>query len=289
MESNLKNFTAVMKMPQTQEYLEGVLGERKGTFVSTLTALVSNDKKLQECTPATLMYATLTATALNLPIDKNLGLAYVIPYKNTKKGIVEAQFQLGAKGFIQLAMNSGQFTRINVTDVRDGELKSIDRLSGDIVFEWDNSPERINKGVIGYAAYFRLLNGFEKTMYMTKEEIEHHALRYSQTYASKNDYVKMNSTWSTNFDAMAQKTVIKRLLSKYAPLSIEMQTAIKADQSIQREAGNYHYADNDKKSARASKLADVAEHNADIFDDVEAVEVDDSEQQTTDNNNDKKQ
>lgn len=278
--SNLKNFNAVIKLPQTQDYLDSVLGERKSTFISTLTALVSNDKKLQECTPVTLMYAALTATALNLPIDKNLGVAYVIPYKDNRKGISEAQFQLGAKGFIQLAMNSGQFSRINVTDVREGELVGIDRLIGDTTFKWDNSPERSEKPVIGYVAFFRLLNGFEKSLYMTKEEIEQHALRYSQTYASKNDYVRKNSTWTTNFYAMAQKTVLKRLLSKYAPLSIDMQTAIKADQSIQREAGNYHYADNDKHQAMAG-LSELAAENAEDVDSEEVTEDNNDTQETT--------
>jgi recombination protein RecT len=286
--SNLKNFNAVIKLPQTQDYLDSVLGERKSTFISTLTALVSNDKKLQECTPVTLMYAALTATALNLPIDKNLGFSYVIPYKDNRRGISEAQFQLGAKGFIQLAMNSGQFSRINVTDVREGELVGIDRLSGDTTFKWDNSPERSEKPVIGYVAFFRLLNGFEKSLYMTKEEIEQHALRYSQTYASKNDYVRKNSTWTTNFNAMAQKTVLKRLLSKYAPLSIDMQTAIKADQSIQREAGNYHYADNDKHQAMAG-LSELAAENAEA-EDVESEEVtDNNEEQNTTNDEKTKQ
>lgn len=267
--SDIRGFNAVIRSQNTQAYLADVLGEKKETFVSNLTALVSNDKKLQECEPVTLMYAALTATALDLPLDKNLGFAYVIPYKNNKERKTEAQFQLGAKGIKQLSIRSGQFLKMNVTDVREGEIASRDRMSGDITFAWLDDEERAKAKVIGYLAYFKLVNGFDKQLYMTVDEIKAHATRYSQTYSSKNDYVRGSSKWTTDFDKMAEKTVMKLLLSKWAPLSVDMQTAFKADQSVQRDSGQYSYVDNDKGEAK-SKLAEIAEDNADA---VEVEEV----------------
>lgn len=159
-------------------------------------------------------------------------------------------------------MRSGQFTKIHATDVREGEKKSANRLTGDYTFEWiDDDAERMTKKVIGYVAYFRLVNGYTKTLYMSVEEVEAHARRYSMTYSSKNDYVRKQSKWTTDFDAMAKKTVIKRLLSQEAPLSVQMKTAIQADQSVQREAGAYSYVDNDREATKA-EIAERAKERA---------------------------
>lgn len=276
--SNLKEFNLVIRNQNTQAYLQDVLGEKKETFVSNLTALVSNDTKLQECKPVTLMYAALTATSLDLPLDKNLGFAYVIPYKNNRERTTEAQFQLGAKGIKQLAIRSGQFIGMNVTDVREGEIAGRNRMTGEMTFNWiEDDEEREKAKVVGYLAWFKLVNGFEKTKYMTVEEIKAHATRYSQTYSSKNDYVRKNSKWATDFDKMAEKTVMKLLLSKDAPLSVEMQTAFRADQSVQREEGKYIYSDNGNEAAK-SKLTELAEDNADVKnDEAEYEEVNETE------------
>ena len=276
--SNLKEFNLVIRNQNTQAYLQDVLGEKKETFVSNLTALVSNDTKLQECKPVTLMYAALTATSLDLPLDKNLGFAYVIPYKNNRERTTEAQFQLGAKGIKQLAIRSGQFIGMNVTDVREGEIAGRNRMTGEMTFNWiEDDEEREKAKVVGYLAWFKLVNGFEKTKYMTVEEIKSHATRYSQTYSSKNDYVRKNSKWATDFDKMAEKTVMKLLLSKDAPLSVEMQTAFRADQSVQREEGKYIYSDNGNEAAK-SKLTELAEDNAEVKnDEAEYEEVNETE------------
>ena len=276
--SNLKEFNLVIRNQNTQAYLQDVLGEKKETFVSNLTALVSNDTKLQECKPVTLMYAALTATSLDLPLDKNLGFAYVIPYKNNRERTTEAQFQLGAKGIKQLAIRSGQFIGMNVTDVREGEIAGRNRMTGEMTFNWiEDDEEREKAKVVGYLAWFKLVNGFEKTKYMTVDEIKAHATRYSQTYSSKNDYVRKNSKWSTDFDKMAEKTVMKLLLSKDAPLSVEMQTAFRADQSVQREEGKYIYSDNGNEAAK-SKLTELAEDNAEgKNDETEYEEVNETE------------
>lgn len=240
--STLKRFNACIASEQTQNYLQQVLHERKSSFVNNITALVSNSANLQECVPMSLVYAGLKATALDLPLDPNLGFAYVIPFKNNKKGVTEAQFQIGYKGFIQLAIRSGQFLLINVTDIREGELKGEDILTGEMSFS--RVPDRESKPVVGYAAFFKLTNGFSKTMYMTVGEVKAHAGRYSQTYSSKNEYIRKASKWATDFDAMAKKTVLKLLLSKYAPLSVEMQNAIQNDQAVIDDQGEAQYLDN---------------------------------------------
>lgn len=240
--SDLTQFNRTITNPKTQEYLQNVLSEKKNSFVNNITALVSNNQKLQECEPLSLMYAGIKATALDLPLDANLGFAYVIPFRNNKENKVEAQFQMGYKGFIQLAIRSGQFKTINVTEVKEGELIEWDMLSGEVKFK--ALPNREELKTIGYAAYFRLTNGFEKTLYSTVESIEKHAKKYSQTYSSSNQYVQKSSKWNTDFDAMAKKTVLKLLLSRFAPLSVEMQSAIINDQSIITEKGN-KYVDND--------------------------------------------
>ena len=124
--SGLRSFNEFVASPRTQEHLAQVLGEKKGSFVNNLTALVANNRMLQECEPMGLMYTAIKATALNLPLDPNLGLAYVLPYRNNKLGITEAQFQIGYKGFVQLAIRSGQFAKIAVRDVREGEIVNYD-------------------------------------------------------------------------------------------------------------------------------------------------------------------
>lgn len=271
--TGLKLFNQTITSPSTQKYLADVLGERKGSFVNNLTALVANNAQLQECQPLTVMFAALKATALNLPLENSLGMAYCIPYKDNKRGVTVAQFQLGYKGFKQLALRSGQFAVIpNATDVKEGELKSRNRLTGECVFEFiEDDEKRAKAKTIGYASYFRLLCGAESTFYMSIEEMQAHATRYSQTYRSKTEYIKKSSKWTTDFDDMAKKTVIKLNLSKNAPLSVEMQDAIRADQSVMYEANKYEYTDNEKESLiDAQKASQVAS----MFNDFEDVTSD---------------
>lgn len=271
--TGLQLFNQTITNPQTQKYLQDVLGERKGSFVNNLTALVANNSQLQECNPLTVMFAALKATALNLPLENSLGFAYCIPYRDNKNGTTVAQFQLGYKGFKQLALRSGQFAVIpNATDVKQGELVSRNRLTGECIFEFiDDDVEREKLPTIGYASYFRLLNGAESTYYMSKDEMVAHAKRYSQTYRSQKDYIRNSSKWTTDFDDMAKKTVIKLNLSKNAPLSVEMQDAIKADQSVMYEENKYEYIDNDNDMEKQMIDAQKAQEVAKIFTDFEEV------------------
>lgn len=238
----LQAFNGFMMNPNTQDYLKSVLKEKSASFMNNMVALVANNRALQSCKPASIMYVGLKATALGLPLDQNLGFAYAIPYKDNKAGETVAQFQMGYKGFIQLALRTGQFSTINATDIREGEISSINRLTGEITFT--DVPDRAGRKIVGYAAFFRLTNGFRKTLYMSVEEITEHAKRYSQTF--KSEYTRKSSKWTTDFDAMATKTVLKLLLSKYAPLSVEMQElreAITADQASFGDNGEIDYID----------------------------------------------
>ena len=257
--TGLKLFNQTITNPSTQKYLSDVLGERKGSFVNNLTALVANNVMLQECEPYTLMFAAMKATALNLPLDNSLGFAYVLPYKDNKRGITVAQFQLGWRGFVQLALRTGMFKSINATEIREGELVGRDRLSGELKFKFvENDEERAKLPIVGYVSHFRLLNGYESVFYMSKTEVEEHAKRYSQTYRSTNPKVKAASKWTTDFDMMALKTVTKLNISKNAPLSVELKDAMQADQSVMYERNKYDYVDNDDEvdMAKAQAVAD---------------------------------
>lgn len=280
MSSNLQLFNKTISNPKTQDYLQQVLAEKKSAFVNNITALVANDVKLQACEPISLMYAGIKATALDLPLDANLGFAYVIPYNNRKAGKTEAQFQMGYKGFIQLAIRSGQFKTLNVTDVKEGELKEVNLLTGEIAFE--AQPNRAELKTIGYVAYFRLINGFEKTLYMDAKEMDKHAKTYSQTYSSKNDYVRKASKWTTDFDAMAKKTVIKLLLSRYAPLSVEMQTAITSDQAVMDDKGTHYIDHTTAEEAVAEEITENAnQEEIDIPEEAEEGQPTEEQQEET--------
>jgi len=248
--SNLALFNQTITNERTQKYLTQVLGEKRASFVNNITALVSNSANLQECEAISVLYAGIKATALDLPLDPNLGFTYVIPYKDNKAGKTVAQFQIGYKGFIQLAMRSGQFKTINVRDVREGEITGEDFISGEMQFKKIDDNREAAK-IIGYVAYFRLINGFEKMNYWTIEELQLHGKRFSQTFK------KGFGLWKDDFDSMAKKTAIKLLLSKYAPLSIEMQGAIISDQAIINEKGA-EYIDNQQDDSKDNeKVADI--------------------------------
>ncbi len=215
-----KSLKGLMSHPSTKEKFENMLGERTQGFFVSISNAVNGNALLQKADPNSIIMAAAVAASLDLPIDPSLGFAYIVPYGN------QATFQLGYRGYIQLAQRSGQFKTINVTDVREGEMAGRDHLTGEIAFTWLPDDERITAPIVGYIAFFRLLNGFEKSFYMSKEEAHRHAVTYSQTF--KKGFGK----WKDDFDAMAKKTVIKLLLSKYAPLSIQMQRAVISDQSL---------------------------------------------------------
>lgn len=236
----------LMCQVDVKKRFEDILGKKAPGFISSVIN-VAKSPSLTDAEPNSIMASAVVAATLDLPIDPNLGFAYIVPYNDKKQGKI-AQFQMGYKGFIQLAMRSGQYKTINAAPVFENDLKKINRLTGEI--EFNDNPEPSTK-IVGYVGYFRLINGFEKALYMTREELEIHGKKYSQSYKSNKDWVVKQSLWTTDFDSMATKTVLKLLLSKYGPMSIEMQTAIKSDQaSFNKDVingdidGNINYPDN---------------------------------------------
>lgn len=236
----------LMCQVDVKKRFEDILGKKAPGFISSVIN-VAKSPRLADAEPNSIMASAVVAATLDLPIDPNLGFAYIVPYNDKKQGKI-AQFQMGYKGFIQLAMRSGQYKTINAAPVFENDLKKINRLTGEI--EFNDNPEPSTK-IVGYVGYFRLINGFEKALYMTREELEIHGKKYSQSYKSNKDWVVKQSLWTTDFDSMATKTVLKLLLSKYGPMSIEMQTAIKSDQaSFNKDVingdidGNINYPDN---------------------------------------------
>ena len=213
--NQMKNLLANQGM---QNLFADALNENKDRFLASIIDLYNGDSYLQGCNPKEVAMEALKAATLNLPINKSLGYAYIVPYKN--KGKLTPQFQIGYKGYIQMAQRSGQYKALNAGIMYEGMEVKRDFLRG--TFEIIGEPK--SDKVIGYFAYFQLLNGYEKAVYMTKDEVTEHAKRYSQAYGS--DY----SPWKKQFDEMAQKTVIKRLLSKYGVLTTEFQDAIKDEE-----------------------------------------------------------
>lgn len=213
--NQMKNLLANQGM---QNLFADALNENKDRFLASIIDLYNGDSYLQGCDPKEVAMEALKAATLNLPINKSLGYAYIVPYKN--KGRLTPQFQIGYKGYIQMAQRSGQYKALNAGILYEGMEVKRDFLRG--TFEIIGEPK--SDKVLGYFAYFQLLNGYEKAVYMTKDEVTEHAKRYSQAYGS--DY----SPWKKQFDEMAQKTVIKKLLSKYGVLTTEFQDAVKEEE-----------------------------------------------------------
>jgi len=228
----IDSLKSTLAMPSVQEQFKNALAEGAPLFIASLIDVYGSDANLQRCNPAAVTREALKAAVLKLPIAKSLGLAYIIPYKESRKegdSWVKhdvPQFQLGYKGFIQLAIRSGQYRYLNADCIYEGEHVNRDRLTG----ETSIAGERTGSNAIGYFAFFETLNGFRKCLCWTKEEVEVHAKRFSKSYSGK------SSPWQTDFDAMAIKTVLKALLSKYGMLSIDMVRAITDDDYDRKEA-----------------------------------------------------
>lgn len=227
--------------PMVQEKLKELVGKNAPAFATSVLQIVNSNSMLVNADPKTIFSAACMAATLNLPINNSLGFAYIVPFQNRKAGTIEAQFQLGYKGFVQLAQRSGQFERIAAVPVYEGQLLTANPLLG---YEWDWSIKPQGQP-IGYVAFFKLINGFTAELYMSREEVTAHASKYSQTFK------KGFGVWKDQFDAMALKTVLKLLLSKQAPLSIEMQTATLADQAVVRdvETNDFDYIDHQESIA----------------------------------------
>lgn len=255
--------TAYLNQDAVKAQINSILGGKRGTaFISSIVSAVQATPALQECTNPSILSAALLGESLNLSNSPSLGQFWIIPYNNKKKGVKEAQFQLGANGFKQLAMRTGQYKDIDFIAIHEGEYKGRDKFTGKQVFEFlEDDDERDSLPVIGYLAYFELLNGFRKSVYWTKNKMEAHADKYSMAFdldtyrkiqegkIPQEDMWKYSSYWYSNFEGMAEKTLIKHLLSKWGILSTELITAIDADMAVIHEDGTKDYVDTEKYAA----------------------------------------
>lgn len=215
-----------------------MLGNKAAGFMSSIINVTNNNTMLQECDPQQIIACAAVAASMDLPIDPNLGFSYIVPYRE-KGGKPKPQFQMGYKGYIQLALRSGQYKNMNAAEIYEGELVRYNRITGDVEFDPD---AKASDKVVGYVSFFRLINGFERYLFMTVDQMRAHAKRYSKSYD------RPTGPWKTNELEMSLKTVLKLNIAKYGILSIEMQRAVLSDQAVVHELGdgefNYEYVDN---------------------------------------------
>lgn len=229
---------SLLKTPGIKARFEDILGKKAPGFMSSIISAVNANQALKACDPRTVIASAAVAAALDLPINPSLGFAHIVPYSG------KAQFQMGWKGFVQLGMRSGQYERMNVSEVYEDEIDFWNPITGEFKLreqsEWHQRSGNQRDKIVGYVAFFKLLNGFQMYLYMTKAQVEAHGKEYSRAYS--------NGPWKTKFDAMAKKTVLKLLLSKFGILSIEMQKAIQTDQAIVHEGERLEFADSNNPS-----------------------------------------
>lgn len=255
--------TAYLTQDAVKNQINKVVGGKNGTrFVSSIVSAVQTTPALQECTNPSILSAALLGEALNLSPSPQLGQFYMVPFKNKKKGVTEAQFQLGYKGYIQLAIRSGYYKKLNVLAIKEGELIRYNPLEEEIeVSLIEDDIEREETPTAGYYAMFEYENGFKKSMYWSKKKMLAHADKYSAAFSAKSlelleagkipdsEKRKYSSFWYKDFDGMAMKTMLRQLISKWGIMSIDLQTAIDKDMAIIREDGTADYVDHQQETA----------------------------------------
>ena len=240
-----QTFSAFLATDAMKKKINEMVGGEKGQqFVTAIISAVSANPQLAECDNASIVSAALVGQALNLSPSPQLGQFYMVPFNDSKRGCKVAQFQIGYKGYIQLAIRSGQYKKLNVLAIKKGELKKYDPLNEEIEVQLIEDEEvRETEETIGYYAMFEYLNGFRKTLYWSKEKMEAHAIKYSMGYRAKKGY----TFWEKDFDGMAYKTMLRQLISKWGIMSIDltMQKALESDMAVINDNGSYDYIDNE--------------------------------------------
>ena len=256
------SLTAYLTNDAVKNQINKVVGGKNGTrFVSSIVSAVQTTPALQECTNNSILNAALLGEALGLSPSPQLGQFYMVPFKNNKKNCKEAQFQLGYKGYIQLAIRSGYYKKLNVLPIKEGELIRYDPLNEELEVDLiEDDILREEAETIGYYAMFEYENGFRKTLYWSKKKMQAHADKYSSAYSLKiagdiaqgkipeKDMWKYSSFWYKDFDAMAMKTMLRQLISKWGIMSIDLVQAIDADMAVIHEDGTAEYVDNSENS-----------------------------------------
>lgn len=255
--------TAYLTNDAVKNQINNVIGGKNGTkFISAVVSAVNNNPALQECTNQSILAAALLGESLNLSPSPQLGQYYMVPFNDKNKGKV-AQFQLGYKGYIQLAIRSGQYKKLNVLAIKEGELIRFDPLEEEIEVRLiEDEEERENAPTIGYYAMFEYTNGFKKAMYWSKKKMEAHALKYSKGYQAKKGY----TFWEKDFDGMAFKTMLRQLISKWGIMSIEMASAMDSDMAVINEDGTKDYVENE------TDVIDITEVASEVVQEPDQVE-----------------
>lgn len=270
----VQGIAGFLATPAIKENIEGVVGKEHATqFISDVVACVQNNTTLSTCTNKSILSGALLAKAISLPLTPQLGYAYLVPFNNKKqidgqtRWVKEAQFQMGYKGYIQLALRSGRYKKLFATDVRKGEVVNFNPFED--VFElqpvpFDKRTAKDDKGkyvvpVIGYYAKFELMNGFVKELYMTHEDMLEYAKKYSKAYREDTQKHTSYSFWTTKFEDMAKKTMLRQLLGKWGLLTPELEKAYTCDMAVIDENGNPQYVDNqpDDTEPALDPMADI--------------------------------
>lgn len=261
-------FSAVINSDGYKKLINNTLRDpkRANRFVANITAVVSANPALQECDAPTIVSAALLGESLNLSPSPVLAQFYMVPFHDRKNGRTVATFQIGFKGLIQLAIRSGQYKDLDAIEIREGEYKGRSHESGKPVFEFiEDDADRESRPIIGYLAYFEMLNGFKKSVYFSHEKMLNHADKYSKAFSRQkyedlqagkipqSEAWKYSSPWYTGFTGMALKTVLRQLLSKWAVMSTELQMAIASDTGAINEDGTVDYVDTVEETEIASE------------------------------------
>lgn len=242
-------FSAYMKQDAVKKYINGVLSDPKAAnnFITSIVTAVNTNPALKDCANSTIVSGALLGFTLNLSPSPTLGQYYLVPFDDKKRGKV-ATFQLGYKGFIQLAIRSGQYKKLNVLAIKEGELIKYDPLNEEIEISLiEDFNEREKAETIGYYAMLELVNGFKKTIYWNKERMQAHAKKYSAGYKADLKNGTSYTFWSKDFDAMAYKTMLRQLISKWGVMSIDLQKAYEGDQAVINQDGSREYVEETKE------------------------------------------
>ena len=243
--TNKPKFSVAIQSDTYKNLINNTLGDkdRASRFIASISSSVATNPALQECDAGTILSGALLGESLNLSPSPQLGQYYLVPFNDSKRGCKVAQFQLGYKGYIQLAIRSGQYKKLNVLAIKKGELIKYDPLNEEIEVNLiEDEEERENAETIGYYAMFEYTNGFRKSLYWSKSKMEKHALKYSKGYAAHKGY----TFWEKDFDGMAYKTMLRQLISKWGIMSIDMQQAVEKDMATINTDGTYEYVDNEE-------------------------------------------
>lgn len=245
--TNRPKFSVAIQSDTYKNLINNTLGDkdRASRFIASISSAVATNPSLQECDAGTILSGALLGESLNLSPSPQLGQYYLVPFNDSKRGCKVAQFQLGYKGYIQLAIRSGQYKKLNVLAIKKGELIKYDPLNEEIEVNLiEDEEERENAETIGYYAMFEYTNGFRKSLYWSKSKMEKHALKYSKGYTAHKGY----TFWEKDFDGMAYKTMLRQLISKWGIMSIDMQQAVEKDMATINTDGTYEYVDNEEET-----------------------------------------